>query len=57
MMAGNVKAESNFNPNEVGDHGTSFGLAQWHNDRRGNLKKFAGDRDTHDVKYPDGFPR
>jgi uncharacterized protein (TIGR02594 family) len=33
MMAGNVKAESNFNTGTVGDHGTSFGLAQWHNER------------------------
>jgi hypothetical protein len=33
MMAGNVKAESNFKTGEVGDHGTSFGLAQWHNER------------------------
>ena len=25
--------ESSFNPLEIGDNGTSFGLAQWHNER------------------------
>lgn len=34
----NIKAESNFNPNTIGDHGTSYGLCQWHNGRWSNLK-------------------
>jgi hypothetical protein len=50
MMAGNVQVESGFNPREIGDRGTSAGLAQWHNERWENLKKFAaaGNRDWHD---------
>jgi Phage tail lysozyme len=33
MMAGNIKAESNFNTGATGDRGTSVGLAQWHGPR------------------------
>lgn len=29
----NIEAESSFNPNCVGDSGTSYGLCQWHNER------------------------
>jgi Phage tail lysozyme len=41
MMAGNVKAESNFKTGSVGDGGTSFGLAQWHGERARALKAHA----------------
>lgn len=34
----NIKCESNFNPNALGDNGTSYGICQWHNDRWANLK-------------------
>lgn len=34
----NINAESGFNNNTVGDHGTSYGLCQWHNGRWTNLK-------------------
>ena len=34
----NINAESGFNPNIVGDYGTSYGLCQWHNERWDNLK-------------------
>ena len=34
----NIQAESNFNPNNVGDSGTSYGLCQWHNGRWNSLK-------------------
>lgn len=34
----NINAESGFNNNIVGDHGTSYGLCQWHNGRWTNLK-------------------
>lgn len=34
----NINAESSFNPNTIGDHGTSYGLCQWHNGRWSNLK-------------------
>ncbi|MGA2817495.1 MAG: phage tail tip lysozyme, partial [Xanthobacteraceae bacterium] len=38
VMAGNVQSESRFNPaNNTGDSGTSWGLAQWHGDRRQRL--------------------
>ena len=32
-IAANLSHESNFNPNAVGDNGTSHGIAQWHNER------------------------
>jgi Phage tail lysozyme len=57
MMAGNVHAESGFNPGTVGDHGTSFGLAQWHNERATALKsaaKAAG-KDWKDFDFQTGF--
>lgn len=34
----NINAESGFNPNIIGDNGTSYGLCQWHNGRWSNLK-------------------
>ena len=37
-IAGNLLHESGFNPNAVGDGGTSFGVAQWHNGRGDNMK-------------------
>lgn len=40
-MAGNFKVESNFKPDVYGDHGTSVGLAQWHNTRMKGLFDFA----------------
>ncbi len=36
----NINAESSFNPNAIGDSGTSYGLCQWHNERWDNLKAF-----------------
>ena len=41
----NINSESSFNNNTVGDHGTSYGLCQWHNGRWDNLKN----------KYPDSW--
>lgn len=43
-VAGNIKGESSFNPKAIGDHGTSAGICQWHNERWDNLKKFASAR-------------
>lgn len=40
-IMGNMMTESRFNPNAVGDKGTSFGMFQHHNERWDNLKKFA----------------
>ncbi|MFO0596941.1 MAG: phage tail tip lysozyme [Myxococcaceae bacterium] len=37
-IAGNLVHESGFNPNAVGDGGTSFGIAQWHNGRGDAMK-------------------
>jgi len=39
-IAGNLKLESGFDLKAVGDHGTSFGLAQWHNERWTNLQSW-----------------
>lgn len=40
-IAGNLQSESQFDPNAVGDNGTSFGIAQWHKERFDNLKKWS----------------
>lgn len=39
-IAGNLVFESGFNPSAVGDHGTSFGIAQWHNGRGTAMKQW-----------------
>jgi len=41
-VAGNLKAESNFNPTAVGDFGEAYGIAQWHPDRQAQYKKLFG---------------
>ncbi|MBN8897144.1 MAG: hypothetical protein J0H35_03005, partial [Rhodospirillales bacterium] len=38
----NLNAESQFNPGAVGDNGTSFGVAQWHNDRAQQFQQVMG---------------
>lgn len=40
-IVGNLVVESNVNPGAVGDNGTSYGIAQWHNERWTRLKAFA----------------
>lgn len=46
-IAGNIKSESSFRTNAVGDKGTSFGICQWHNNRGAAMKsycnKYGGD--------------
>jgi LysM repeat protein len=39
-IAGNMLYESGFNPSAVGDGGTSFGVAQWHNGRGSAMKQW-----------------
>lgn len=39
-IAGNLKYESGFRPGAVGDGGTSFGVAQWHNGRGAAMKEW-----------------
>lgn len=39
-IAGNLLHESGFNPSAVGDGGTSFGIAQWHNGRGDAMKRW-----------------
>ena len=51
-IAGNLMAESGFNPNAIGDRGTSGGFAQWHDISPGkgrftNLQNFAKARGRH----------
>lgn len=36
----NIYWESGFNPNCVGDNGTSYGICQWHNSRWDRMKEF-----------------
>ena len=36
----NIQYESGFNPNALGDNGTSYGICQWHNNRWAELKKY-----------------
>lgn len=40
-IVGNLHAESKFNSKALGDNNSSFGIAQWHNERWNNLKDFA----------------
>jgi LysM repeat protein len=42
-IAGNLVHESSFRPNAVGDGGTSFGIAQWHNGRGAAMKSWTQD--------------
>ncbi|MBQ8504030.1 MAG: fibronectin type III domain-containing protein [Clostridia bacterium] len=39
----NIEKESSFNPNKVGDSGTSYGICQWHNSRWQSLKDFCAE--------------
>ena len=53
-VVGNLEKESSFNPEAKGDKDafgnyTSFGIAQWHNERFTDLKEFAGSRDYKDL--------
>jgi Phage tail lysozyme len=41
-IAANLKQESNFDPNAVGDSGKAYGIGQWHADRQANFKKAFG---------------
>lgn len=41
-IAANIKHESGFRTNAVGDHGTSFGLCQWHLGRGDEMKSYVG---------------
>lgn len=41
-LVANLRAESNFRHNAVGDGGRAFGIAQWHPDRQKQFEKFAG---------------
>ena len=41
-ILGNIEAESGFRTNAVGDHRTSFGICQWHNERGTNMKNYVG---------------
>ena len=42
----NMNSESSFNPQSMGDSGTSYGLCQWHNGRFTRLKTFCGNNYT-----------
>ena len=41
-LAANIKRESAFDPNAVGDSGKAYGIAQWHPDRQAEFKKRFG---------------
>lgn len=41
-VMGNLITESNVRPTALGDSGTSYGIAQWHNERWDQLKRWAG---------------
>jgi peptidoglycan hydrolase-like protein with peptidoglycan-binding domain len=40
-VAGNLYAESGFNTKAIGDGGSSYGIAQWHNERKSSLMNWA----------------
>lgn len=52
-IAGNIQVESGFNPTAVGDNGTSFGLAQWHKERRAKFVSWTAKR-NYDVNSVEG---
>lgn len=41
-ITSNLKRESNFNHQAIGDSGKAFGIAQWHPDRQSEFKKVLG---------------
>lgn len=41
-LAANIKRESAFDPNAIGDGGKAYGIAQWHPDRQAEFKKQYG---------------
>lgn len=41
-LVANIKRESEYNPNAVGDNGKAYGIAQWHPDRQADFKKQFG---------------
>ena len=43
-IAGNLYTESKYDPQALGDNGTSFGLAQWHKSRWDALKSWCNER-------------
>ena len=49
----NIYYESEFNPDTLGDYGTSFGLCQWHGVRFERLKSFCA-KQGHDYKTVEG---
>lgn len=50
-VAGNMRAESNFKTDAIGDNGTSGGLCQWHNERFSELKSFASKKGKEWTSY------
>lgn len=49
----NIKHESGFRPNALGDGGTSYGICQWHNTRFTNLKNYCS-KNKYDYKSING---
>lgn len=41
-IVGNLKAESNFKTDAVGDNGKAYGIAQWHPDRQSKFQELYG---------------
>ena len=41
-IVANLDAESGFNPSITGDHGTAYGIGQWHADRQAQFQKLFG---------------
>lgn len=52
-VLGNIVNESSFDPNALGDGGTSYGICQWHNSRWEDLKKYCNSHNL-DWKTLDG---
>lgn len=41
-IAANLSAESGFDPQAIGDGGDAYGVAQWHQDRQAEFRKWSG---------------
>ncbi|GAA3684271.1 hypothetical protein GCM10022398_29550 [Acetobacter lovaniensis] len=42
LVANIAQEDGNFDPSKVGDHGTAYGIGQWHKDRQDDFRRIMG---------------
>ena len=50
-ICANIKGESSFNPECSGDSGTSYGLCQWHNERKTSMLNHNSGHPTNSIEH------